>query len=546
MLRTIGGERNGVLVLGDAPTKEEVVNNLIFSNYANQAFLKKLLQARIPRKDMIFSVLSQQEGMLAMDEYFPKMTVKQKKCPSTVLESFNGRLPSSSGAELVAFVGQLLDKYTPKIIVPTTNLTLWLVAGLLLKKECSSVHTYRGSVFVVGENQLIIPTFDPNYVLKVSKDEWIQELDVKKIGRLYQQKNHSPPAQEITVADSMADVVGFFESLNTDSPLAADIETIKAQIDCIGFAQGNKGLCVPFFTHKGESIFNEETEIQIVQYLCQKMRQFRIIGQNWHYDAYVIKEQWGVLVVPWADTTVMQHCANAGIAKDLGFMSSVYVEWHNYWKEEIHSKDKTQEDRNRWLYNAKDCVATYAVAAALLPIIVEKKVEQTYEHEMRLWVPVFEMMWRGFRIDREYKERLSEALRRIKSRLLKGIQTVIGEDFSPQSIIDLKKFFLEEMGCLPIKSKTSIGPSFDDDTLPLYLVKRPELKPITTMISEYRSVSTTLEQVCSRTDPKDGRMKTSYNITGATTGRFSSSQRLCAFGKMGMNMQNVTDGRLKE
>jgi DNA polymerase-1 len=448
-------------------------------------------------------------------------------------------------AEIADYIEELskaIFELRPRLIMPLGKYAFWAVAGIMELGDLSAINDYRGSVWR-ADDAWVVPSFAPAHLLRVAEDNWLQVVDVKRAVSIADLSESDRPNPLFHIATTFQAVKDFFEPLEDNSVVSADVETRSAFIDCIGFASATSAICIPFVNYKNENIWTEDEEVEVVLYILQQMRRVQFVGQNWHYDAYCALENWGALTIPCDDTMVMHHCAWPGTDKSLGFLSSIYVKWHTYWKGGLSESSKVQSDSMRWLYNAQDCFTTRQVWEALKKEVVRRGVEEIYRHEMRMWLPLLQMMWRGFRIDESYRKLLTAALKKLQARLLADIEQCVGYPLNPGSSTQMAKLFLEELGLKPATVRGTLGPSFKEEVMHVYTEQAPALKGLFTLIAEYRSVGTTLGHVLSKTDPRDGRMRTNYNLTGTITGRLSSSQRLGVYGKMGMNMQNVTDGR---
>lgn len=194
----------------------------------------------------------------------------------------------------------------------------------------------------------------------------------------------------------------------------------------------------------------------------------------------------------------------------------------------------------RQIYNGLDCCITSEVLTALR-LLSGSAPNVIYDFERALQAPVLEMMQRGFRID-EYERRKGVALLQSQiAHLDKWLQelavAVWGKTLNPRSPKQLIDFLYSAMR-LPEQWKNDKGNkrlSTDREALEkleVYFYARP----IISTILEIRNLSKKLSVLETEIDP-DGRMRTSYNIAGTETGRWSSSSN--AFGT-GTNLQNIT------
>lgn len=96
-----------------------------------------------------------------------------------------------------------------------------------------------------------------------------------------------------------------------------------------------------------------------------------IIGQNFNYDdQYFINDpSFGFRITCGHDTKVAQHVLLPGTDKDLVMLSSLYCDWHRYWKDDLKESALNLDDIKRWRYNCRDTVVTYEVYEKQLPLL---------------------------------------------------------------------------------------------------------------------------------------------------------------------------------
>ena len=150
--------------------------------------------------------------------------------------------------------------------------------------------------------------------------------------------------------------------------------------------------------------------------------------------------------------------------------------------------------------------------------------------EMPLVEVLVDMEWAGIAIDRPLFERLSREMGADLARLEGEIQAAAGTTFNLNSPKQLGQVLYEQHQ-MPVLKKTRTGPSTDADVLEQLAAMGHE---IPRLILEYRELqklrSTYVEVLPARVNAATGRIHTSFNQTGAATGRLSSSDP---------NLQNI-------
>lgn len=197
----------------------------------------------------------------------------------------------------------------------------------------------------------------------------------------------------------------------------------------------------------------------------------------------------------------------------------------------------SQEERD-WVYNGLDCCVTSEVLAAISPQL-DDYTSETYRFSKALQGPALEMRLRGVLVDNvrkqevisDYFDKIDRLETQLESIVLDGVGM---PKFNPRSPPDLQKLFYHHLGIPPILKKGR--PTTDRDArekLGIFLVARP----IVEHLNAIADLAAKIKMLKIGVDP-DGRMRTSYNIAGTSTGRFSSSYS--EFGTGG-NLQNIEE-----
>jgi len=190
------------------------------------------------------------------------------------------------------------------------------------------------------------------------------------------------------------------------------------------------------------------------------------------------------------------------------------------------------------IYNGLDCCVT-AEVFSVLRSQVDNYTDATYRFSKELQGPVLEMRLRGVRVDKsrrlEVLEKYHEQLDKLERQLERIVREGVGQvGFNWRSNDNLKELFYGRLHIPPIRKRGTV--TVDRDALERmeeYLIARPILSHLKLM----RDIGKKMGVLSSDIDP-DGRIRTSYNIGGTNTGRFSSS--LSEFGTGG-NLQNIED-----
>ena len=204
------------------------------------------------------------------------------------------------------------------------------------------------------------------------------------------------------------------------------------------------------------------------------------------------------------------------------------------------------EPTTHQLYCGLDCCVTLEVFEQLSALLTPESASEPewpvcYTFERALQAPALDMMLRGFKIDQFERHRGIERAKAesqvIRSQLDELAECVWGRVLNPSSPKQLKEFFYGAMR-LPEVWTSKHGEkklSLDRESLEK-LEQYFHARPIIALILEARDLTKRLS-VLETEIGQDGRMRTSYNIGGTNTGRWSSSSDVTG---TGTNLQNIT------
>lgn len=198
--------------------------------------------------------------------------------------------------------------------------------------------------------------------------------------------------------------------------------------------------------------------------------------------------------------------------------------------------------RNQWerdqVYNGLDCCITAEILDVLLPQL-DEHTGPTYDFSRSLQGPALEMRLRGVLIDKARKaevvDEYFDQLELLDSNLQRIVLDGVGlATFNWRSPADLQRLFYTKLG-IPVIKKAG-RPTVNRDALEK-MESYTVAKQIVAHLKALRDIGKKISVLQTEIDP-DGRMRTSYNIAGTNTGRFSSS--FSEFGTGG-NLQNVEE-----
>lgn len=523
-------------IIGEAPGPDEHREGKPFIGSSGSELTRMLNEAGINRNRCFMSNVADH----LEKDYFLK--VKQAKILSIV--KTDGLYPTDNAMEGRDRIRYLVEKHEPTLVIALGNLALWALTGE------KGITKWRGSIMNPLPPVKVIPTFNPAGVMRNWSWRWLSVQDFRRAKREASFTGVNKPQWEFIIRPSFSTVMDFLSSLR-DQTLATDIETRGGQIACVGMTTDKiHGLCVPFMSieqPEGYWSFDEELQITLKMREVLSRPDIGSIFHNGLYDVQYFCKQWGYVPNVTADTMLMQHAAYSGLRKALDFVSSLYCEYYYFWKEDGRKWNPKKDSEDQyWTYNLTDCAYTYENWEELTIILGKLDLVEQYEFLMSLFHPVLKMMLRGTRIDMGYKNRLKgDLLREIVVRT-NWMEEVLGHTFNPDSTGangDMQKLFYDDFAVKPVINRKTKARTLDDDALKTVRKRQPLLGPLVNTIEEYRSLRVFKSLYAEAKIDEDDRIRTSFNISGTETYRFSTSKN--AFGT-GANLQNISAGREEE
>ena len=269
------------------------------------------------------------------------------------------------------------------------------------------------------------------------------------------------------------------------------------------------------------------------------------IGQNMKYDAKILARV-GIKIDPIDDTMLMSYVQNGGLHNHgMDFLSERYLGHVPIPIKTLLGTGKTAitfdsvpiDEATR--YAAEDADITLRLWQHLKPKLHLKKVTNVYETLERPLVPVLvEMEMHGIKVDRDTLSQMSNGFAQKMASLEFEIHELAGRSFNLGSPKQLGEVLFDEMA-LPggKKGKTgayATGVDVLEDLATEHIL--PGLVLDWRQLSKLKSTYTDALQ--DHIHPETGRVHTSYSISGASTGRLSSTDP---------NLQNIPirteDGR---
>jgi DNA polymerase-1 len=264
------------------------------------------------------------------------------------------------------------------------------------------------------------------------------------------------------------------------------------------------------------------------------------IGHNIKYDLNVLIRH-GLPVAPIEDTIVMSFDLDAGQSLAGHGMDEVahavlehtcitFKDVTGSGKKAISFAQVPLDQATR--YGGEDADVTWRLWTRFKPRLAQEGATRIYELVDRPLIPVIAGMERaGIKVDRDHLSRLSGQFAQDMARLEEEIQAEAGQPFAIGSTQQLGAILFEKMG-LKGGKKGKSG-AYSTDVTVLEKMKADGVK-IAGLVLDWRQLSklksTYTDALQTQINRDTGRVHTSYSLTGAQTGRLSSTDP---------NLQNI-------
>ncbi len=267
--------------------------------------------------------------------------------------------------------------------------------------------------------------------------------------------------------------------------------------------------------------------------------------QNAKYDSKILT-RYGIDVAPIDDTMLMSYALHSGLHNHgMDELSERYLQHKPIEIKSLIGSGKAQVTFDRVpvedavKYAAEDADVTLRLWQDFKPKLHRARVTTVYETLERPLVPVLaEMERHGIRVDRDTLSRMSNAFAQKMAGLEAEIHELAGGPFNVGSPAQLGEILFEQMG-LPGGKKGKNGKYSTPADVLEDLATEHDLPG---RVLDWRQLSklksTYTDALQTHINPETGRVHTSYQQTGASTGRLASTDP---------NLQNIPvrteDGR---
>ncbi|MBB3994274.1 DNA polymerase-1 [Sulfitobacter undariae] len=261
------------------------------------------------------------------------------------------------------------------------------------------------------------------------------------------------------------------------------------------------------------------------------------IGQNMKYDAKIFA-QLGITVAPFDDTMLMSYAMHAGLhGHGMDTLSERYLNHTPIPIKPLLGSGKSAVTFDKVPleqavpYAAEDADITLRLWQQFKPALHRVGTTRVYETMERPLVPVLAQMERyGVKVDRDTLSRMSNAFAQKMAGLEAEIHEMAGRPFNVGSPKQLGEILFDEMGLEGGKKGKTGAYATGVDVLEDLATEHEMPARVLDWRQLSKLKSTYTDALQTHINADTGRVHTSYSITGASTGRLSSTDP---------NLQNI-------
>ncbi|MGX6642382.1 DNA polymerase I [Legionella pneumophila] len=404
-------------------------------------------------------------------------------------------------------------------------------------------------------NQLMPKPADSEQLIKLTRElefkSWLKEL-------LQEEENQKSPKEMDASNNKSYEIITTHQQLNhwlnkleQSQQFCIDTETTNLdvmQAELVGISlavEEENASYIPLAHTDGSTQLVKEEVLTALKPILENPAIGKI-GQNIKYDYSVLKNYGITLKGIKYDTMLESYVLNSGAGRhDMDSLALKYLGYKTISYEDVAGKGAKQLRFDQipvvkaGIYAAEDADITLRLHHKLYPMLDESLRNVLHDIEIPLLTVLADMEMHGVLIDPVILEKHGSRLKEQMKSLEQEAVQLAGKAFNLNSPKQLQEILFDEQK-LPVVAKTPTGQPSTAESVLQELAFDYRLPAV---ILEYRSlsklVSTYIDALPKRINPKTHRVHTSYNQAVAATGRLSSSDP---------NLQNIPirseEGRL--
>ena len=544
-IRPSGPAPSKIMIVGEFPSFEDVRKGLPFAGTDGDAMVAMLQEAGITKSSCFCTTFLKVRPLGGDLEEF---IAAKKSAVTSSHVVLRDKMVLPVVAESLQLLQREIELCQPNVIIAFGNAAMWALTGNW------GITSWRGSMLQcdlplnMTYKPKVIPVYNPAMVLRQWSWRPIAVSDFRRAKAMSATRELIPPNYSFIIRPSFttakSTLLKMQELLSLRKvKLSVDIETRAGHIACIGIAWSKlEAICIPLMcVERPEGFWPADQEAELMALMQQVLTHpnVEVVGQNFSYDIQYFHRH--LLYHPRLvrDTMLAQHSCFSNIQKSLDFLSSMYCEFHAYWKDDGKEWDTSIPEDEYWRYNCKDAVITYEVDTEEQKVVDSMRVRDVHDFQQQLFWPVLRTMNKGVRVNLSLRGQFAMQLQDEIAKREQWMIDMLGYPVNIKSPKQMADLFYQTLGFKPIMNRKTGGITTDEEALRKLSAREPLVRPLVNKILELRSLGVFLSTFVSAGLDVDNRLRCSFNIAGTETYRFSSKQN--AFGT-GLNLQNIPKG----
>jgi uracil-DNA glycosylase len=529
-----GNPSSKLVVLGQAPGREEAKRNLPLVGPSGEVFHDCLGLAGISRRDVY--ILNIWECVVYTDAKTGTIFSTNGGPPLWTKKGF-----TEYGLELAQGTLERLRRSGANCILALGQQALELCTG-----KSDRIMKWRGSPMVSLDRtggKKLIPTVHPAATIH-GVYLW-RYLIISDMIKAKAESTHPElvlPRRDILIRPTLNEALYFIRMCQRADRVATDLEVVNHQISCFSLCtQVDEGITIPL-THEHGAYWDEGDEALIWLEYAKLMGDPKIMKINQNmvgFDAVFMLLQNKIRVRgAIGDPMIAQSLLYPEFLKGIDFQASMHTR-EPYWKDEGKMwKNEGGDFPTFWRYCGKDaCVAMelWDVHAAEL---TRRGMWDTYNETVEMMDPLIYMTLKGLKVDKNKLETTKADIEQQIDVLEAELIEVADYPFNALSSAQCAKYFYAHKG-LPAYKNANGGVTTDDKAMSRIFRKTGwrEAK----IVQEIRNLRKLKGTYLEIEFDADYRLRCTWNPRGTWTGRLSSSKTILG---TGTNLQNL-DPRFK-
>ncbi len=447
------------------------------------------------------------------------------------------------GYQYIQELGNELKELRLNCIVALGNIALLALTNRV------GITKWRGSVLesTLVPGLKVLPTFHPATFIPPKLNFLNKPIICEDLQRANYESNFSEIRRlerRVTIRPSFGQAVDYlnycYEVGLRGQTISLDIEVINREVDCISLGwSAQESMSIPFRGSSGD-YFDPEQELEIMRLIARIIQDERIakVGANFIFDLQFLFHKYGIRPNGSIHCTqIAQKIAFPDLPAGLDAVTTMHTDIPYYkqdGKQWMRMQSGTWEQW--WNYNGMDSIVPVEALPKQLKVLEQQGNLETYERQRKLILPLIYMAERGIKVDVQGMLNYKNEQQCTLDKLVENLRDEVGYDINFNSPAQLKRYFYEECGIKPYKSRVTHEPTTDVEALKRIFRAGGKGSQAARFMLDIRSLSKRISTYLNigKVDA-DGRYRSSYKPVGAETGRLSSGETI--FGTGG-NQQN--------